>query len=200
MGIKSHNKTFFIILIIFAAVMIFFKSLKWVLDEKLGFFYFYFLIFLLSLYSVFILIFLIISIRKKQFVPAIATVLICVLVILIPFDHYFESIRFLILKNKMEQTAVNVINNYVQIEDDKIDNIILPAEFQYLSRYGGEVLLFHSGQSSAVFFYTYSILMDGFGGYAYLSDSNAEKLIANYADWNDVKRIDSHWSFYTYAD
>lgn len=113
--------------------------------------FFYFLIVLLILYIMFILIFLIISIKKKQFAAAAAAILICIIVVITPFDRYYESVRFLMLKNKMEQTAVNIIHHYVQTEDDKTDNIILPEDLQYLSRYGGEVLLLHSGQSSAVF-------------------------------------------------
>lgn len=199
MGNKIQRTTFLIVLAVFAVIMIVLKSLKWVLNDALSLFYFFYLIYIFFVSVIFISIFLFFSTKNKQGMIALLAVFIYILILLTPFDRYFESVRFSILKPKMEQTAIDIIKEHEQSQEE-IDVIALPADLQHLSRGSGNILLLNDGKSGAVFFFTYDILFDSYAGYGFASDAYGKRLLTNYDDWYKIIPIDQHWSYYVCAD
>ncbi len=198
MKITFKKSVYIIILSVLFTTFIAVKTFKWFLVDFLTPFINIFIIVYLILMLILILIVLIILINNKQWITIMIATIICLLMIILPIDSYAESARFHILQSKMEQTALNTIRgDYGKLSDDNnVDVLSLPDSLHNLSRGGGDVLVFHNADKSAVFFFTYRGLIDNFSGYVYLTDLNAKYLLKNYSDWIQIIQIDQHWFFY----
>lgn len=151
----------------------------------------YFLYLLIVLISI---VYIFFTIRKKRllaFIPFLINLISIILLIFIPFKD-------MNLKKDIENNfnKRNIIVKKVkqgELIADSRDRILLPFQYQYLSKGGGEILARQENGIFYLFFYTFRGVLDNFSGLLYVSDDKLPKKNIFGSDTKQLIKIRENW-------
>lgn len=113
-----------------------------------------------------------------------------ILSLFLPLDDLYEQARFSVLATRFEAAAQEIIT--AEISEGVI---LLPSEFRWLSRGGGEVSVSGAGKNKTVMFYSYRGILSNFSVYAYAPNDQAYRNLLQYEDWIQMIPVRDGWYF-----
>ena len=123
--------------------------------------------------------------KKNHFINNFILLIISFLIFILPTSIYYENIRF-----KLNIKNFNYVAEDLSNTGDE-DNYLLPKEYRYLSRGGGQVVI----TEKIVIFYSYRGVLDNYSIYAYVPDEESYNTLKEYNDWAIIEKVAKNWYF-----
>jgi len=195
MNKNNISRTTLIISVLVLMILFLIKIFTWSLVDTLTVFIFplllMFILWLTVVYIIFLLYKFIRSLKNGFNIRNISLGIVIILLIsmyFIPVDAYSERIRFSTNYKQFNSVAALMIE-----KDIEGTNILLPKEYQHLSRGGGEINIVGENDERIVMFYSFRGVLDNFTMYVYVPNERAYKNLEKYEDWKDIEKINDKW-------
>jgi len=187
--------------ILSSALLLLIRIFKWTLVDIFSEFLFPFIelggaiIFLIiSTLSVIYLGFKAQKLKYKAFIPLTINLVTFIMVFTIPFTSIMLYLDFKFNMDEREEVVEMVKSKELEsndLNDDRI--IILPEEYEHLSKGGGEIIIERDRGKLKIFFYTYRGILNNFSGFAYISDDSKLKASDFNGDFKEIEKKKEHW-------
>lgn len=143
------------------------------------------------------IIYFIYRVRKgiiQAFIPLAINIGALLIVLFVPFTKIWLDRQF---KSNWEdyQAIIEQVEKGEIAPDGDDELVMLPLEYQHLSKGGGEIMVDQSGGVKRVFFFTFRGVLDNFSGFMYRSDNSSPQPDDFYGDWKQIEQIHDHWFF-----
>lgn len=193
---KEYRHGLRIILIAILSLIVIFFMLQWEFMQTLTPFIATYIIILLTIFTMVIFIIVLIRlitmlIKKNEdnLIVNIIILVLCIFILFIPIDSYYEKIRFITNQERFNKAAIEMLDYSESI------NAPLPDKYKDLSRGGGEVQIIGEEENKIVLFYLYRGILDNYSVYIYVPNKSSYDTLVNEKNWCKIIKISNNWYY-----
>lgn len=188
--------------IIVGASKVLFKVIEWEMMEVLGpflvapIFWWIWLTFVILIFaSIIHFIHQLGEKRPLTILPLLINIIFILILRNVPFTEIWLDRQYEQNIEGYKQVVALIETGDITIPEDGYGLMLLPENYQHLSRGGGEIIIENREGILQVFFFTYRGILDSFSGYTYRSDDLPPQDGDFGGFWDQIIPQEPHWFF-----
>ena len=185
--------------IIGSLIIILFQFFHWKAVDILTVFFIPFVwLFVYGFFLVGLVLSIIVAFKSKYWKPIFINLITIIILVTVPFNRLVLEMDF-----KRNQSARVEIIEKIEKEELKpnvpynASLIMLPDEYNHLSKGGGEIVVEKQDEDYAVLFFTFRGVLDSFSGFAYSPNGQKPGVNSFNGDFKEIIQIDKNWHMVT---